>query len=105
MPLVDARGVTIGVAKNMIFLTDLHWPICMWHPHLRSNVQRHSVNQKIFWLCSLEQTLWLKMVDGKISQRQRVKGQLKFKKRMHGNLEENAPDMRSMKTNLIQTGL
>ena len=50
-PLVDARGVTIGVAKNVIFLTALHWPIRMWHSHLPSNVQRRSANQKIFRFC------------------------------------------------------
>ena len=50
-PLVDARGVTMGVAKNVIFRRVLHWPIRMWHPHLPSNVKRRSANQKIFRLC------------------------------------------------------
>ena len=46
-------GVTIGVAKNVIFLTALHWSKLMWHPHFASNVQWRSTNQKIFRLCCL----------------------------------------------------
>ena len=38
----------------MIFLTALPWRILMWHPHLRSNVQWRSANQKIFRLCLVE---------------------------------------------------
>ena len=41
----------MGVAKNEIFRTVLHWPIRMWHPHLPSNVKRRSANQKTFRLC------------------------------------------------------